>query len=118
MRYLHDMKITIGELRGMIREVAHHGKKIDFEGTTLVLDKRSDPEWYLLNDADGRPIARQLKKSAGKKYRQGTNPDYDGYDSHPLEQFIAGEWHSYSDDAQKGQILSPTFLRRTLKSNV
>ena len=30
MRYLHDMKITIGELRGMIREVARHGKKIDF----------------------------------------------------------------------------------------
>lgn len=112
---IKTMKITVGQLRNLIREVRFPGKKIDFEGTTLVLDKKSDPEWNLLTTADGTPVARQTKKTVGKKYRQGTNPDYDGYDSYALEQYVNGEWHTYSSDSHKGDLVDPTFLRRTLR---
>jgi hypothetical protein len=113
------MKITVGQLRALIHEVSTRaGKKIEFDGTSMTIDRKSDPEWIVLSTTSGAPIARQSKASVGKRYAQGTNPDYDGFDAYELDQYVNGEWHTYSSDARKGEILDPTFLRRTLRTSL
>lgn len=91
-----------------------NGKKVKCGSATLVLDTRSDNEWFVLRRETGDPVARQAKRTAGRRFRQGTNPDYDGYDTYPLDTFDAqrDEWIAYSSDARKGQLLGGEFLSR------
>jgi len=119
------MKIKLGELRQLVREMAkpvlhgaRNGKKFEFEGIPLILDTKSDPEWVILTTLDGQPVARQSKDSSGHYYQQSSsNPDYEGREGYALDQFRDGEWHTYSSDAHKGELTNGTFLRRTLKDS-
>lgn len=81
-----------------------HGQKI---GTKYVVDTKNDPDWVVIYDtATSQPVARQAKFSAGKRYKQGTNPDYDGHHAFPVDVFSPenGDWGGYSDDSESGEI--------------
>lgn len=85
-----------------MKQVMHglrHGMKIE----DFVADTKSDNEWVilLLNDV---PFARQRKTSREKRYRQGSNPDYKGYDAYRLEVFHCGKWIRWDDGAEQGTI--------------
>lgn len=86
-----------------------HGKII---AHTYLADTKSDPDWVLLTTNSGRAVARQAKFSVGKVFRQGTNPDYVGRESYPLERvdLSTGGWRSYDRQASKRDIISQ--LRR------
>ncbi len=94
--------------------MARHGKKVTTRGVTLVLDTRSDPDWNVLRTETGYPVARQTKQTVGRRFRQGTNPDYTGYLAFNLEYLNPSDetWHAYSSDAQKGELLDQRFLDR------
>jgi hypothetical protein len=89
------------------------GRKIRIWDWTLVLDN-TDAEWRVLRDHVGEPVARQRKQDCGRRFRQGTNPDYTGFLAYPLEWMlpVTGAWHVYSSDAQKGELTAPGFLER------
>lgn len=113
------MKIRLGQLRQIINEVlteVRNGTKVLVGSEELVLDTKSDPAWVTLKSPDGVSVARQSKVSSGRSYQQGTNPDYKGRESYPLEYFnnSTGEWVVYDSNAHKNQILDQTFLNRTL----
>jgi len=90
-----------------------HGRKFEVWGWRLALDTKDD-EWYVLCDAATQePVARQQKRDAGRRFRQGTNPDYTGFLAYPLERRPPdGAWQPYNDCAHKGDLVSREFLER------
>lgn len=85
-------------------------ERIQHGSITLVADTTSDPEWVYLYREDGTPVARQQKTAGGRVFSQGTNPDYTGFITFPLQvwrQYGAdpAEWHYYDRHAKKGDIL-------------
>jgi hypothetical protein len=76
-----------------------------------------DSRYYLLLDENGMEVARQAKQSAGRVFRQGTNPDYKGRESYSLEYRRSGEdeWRTYDDQAAKGDITCGEFLSRLIR---
>ena len=79
----------------------------------LIADTHSSEEWVYLNDAsNGEPVLRQSKHGAGQRYRQGSNPDYDGYQAYPIEYFKNGDWQVYSSHAERGMIQNHQVLDR------
>lgn len=100
---------------------ARHGKKVPFTATNLQLPgagylhlNNKDPEWSVLETEDGVEVARQAKRSSGRVFQQGTNPDYEGRESYQL-QYKKGpdaDWSNYDSQARKGQLLNSEFLQR------
>ena len=94
-----------------------HGNRFEARGWKLRLDTR-DSQWYVLRDeATQEPIARQSRQDAGRRYRQGTNPDREGYLAYSLEWVRPysnpdKEMSPYDDCARRGDLVSPTFLDR------
>jgi len=85
-------------------------ERIQHGSITLVADTVSDPEWVYLYREDGTPVARQQKAAGERVFRQGTNPDYTGSITFPLQvwrQYGAdpAEWHYYDRHAKRGDIL-------------
>lgn len=89
-----------------------HGKKVQAGTRTLVLDTRTDCDWFVLREEAGEEVARQAKVTTGRRFRQGTNPDYIGYDAFPLEFKEGDRWVTWNDQARKGELLSERFLER------
>jgi hypothetical protein len=98
--------------------VARHGKKVTIHSVTLILDTMSDPDWNVLRTETGYPVARQTKQTVGQRFRQGTNPDYDGYSAFALEYWDPHDeaWHVYNSDARKGELFNQTVLDRIAAS--
>jgi hypothetical protein len=94
-----------------------NGKKVVTRGVELRLDT-TDPNWFVLRIETGHGVARQSKQDAGRRFRQGTNPDYEGYLAYPLEYMDphTAEWVSYDHQARKGELLSTRFLMRIASS--
>jgi hypothetical protein len=80
-----------------------HGMSFEWNYLEVVVDTKSDPEWVMLV-VESEPFARQCKLSCGRKFRQGTNPDYEGYDAYQLEYYHNGKWHVYDSAAHRGDI--------------
>jgi len=100
------------------------GRSVPFGNTVLYVDNR-DPAWVVLRTKDGVEIAQQAKRSSGRVFQQGTNPDYEGRESYEL-QFnrapshdpeASPDWSTYDGQARRGEITSPTFLERIASRN-
>lgn len=98
---------------------ARRGKKLSLDYGIDVFVDNSDREWRYLRLEDGEPVARQSKRSAGKRFRQGSNPDYEGYDAYPLEwrripdgPDDVDDWYPYNDDADRRELVNLTHLHR------
>lgn len=104
---LRDLLAAEGILKTAETHGLRHNMKIPYKGVVLVADTKSDPEWVQLL-LDGVPVARQYKGSAGRVWNQGgTNPDYEGFLTYPLESYQshAGGLNVYDSSAKKGDIL-------------
>ena len=93
-----------------------HNSKVIHKGRTFRVDNNRDQKWCYLIDDRGRPVARETKKTIGRRFRQGTNPDYEGFDAYAVEFKPASvpdhddAWHSWSDATTKGTLTLPSFL--------
>lgn len=94
-----------------------NGKRVVTRGVELKLDT-TDPNWYVLRVETGHGVARQARQDAGRRFRQGTNPDYEGHLAYPLEYWSpgSGQWCVYNSDGRKGELLDKTFLDRIASS--
>lgn len=76
-----------------------HNQK--FEG--FIVDTKLDNKFVLLF-LDGKEVIRQAKYSAGRVFRQGSNPDYKGRETYPIWYFNNGVWHEYDHQAHQGDV--------------
>lgn len=88
-----------------------HGNKVRVWGWVLTVDT-SDDAWYVLCDPTGLPVARIARQDSGRRYRQGTNPDYTGFLAYHLQYRTpsSDEWRTWSDTAEKGDMTRGRFL--------
>jgi len=99
--------------------VMRNGKRVTASNVTFTLDTKSDPVWFVLRNSGGVALARQCRKTWGKLFRQGTNPDYTGYDAYVLQTWDprTESWKDYNSSAEKGALLNTLFLERLVASN-
>jgi hypothetical protein len=96
---------------------ARHGKRIMAGNVPLRLNTK-DPEWNALETESGYQVARQAKRTSGRVFQQGMNPDYKGRESYMLQYKDPNDesWRTYDSQSRKGDLLNPTFLRRIASS--
>lgn len=93
-----------------------HNSRIEHRGRVFRIDNLRDREYCYLIDESGKPVARETKKTIGKRFRQGTNPDCEGFDAFSVDfkpAYSAGyddAWHSWSDATTKNTLVRPAFL--------
>jgi len=76
--------------------------------STLRVDTKTDPDWVVIGfiGTNGRPVARAAKTDNGRFYRQGTNPDREGFLGYTVQRWDdkRKEWKAYTTTASAGQI--------------
>lgn len=93
------------------------GETLDVKGTALRVDTRRSDDWVLLvRVSDGVPVVRAAKQDSGRRFRQGTNPDYKGFLAYRVYYrpgFADGSqspvdagtpWSEYTDSAEAGSV--------------
>ena len=92
--------ITLSNGEVKMNHGLRHNRKVD----EFVADTKDSEFVYL--KFNGQRVIKQKKESTGKRFRQGTNPDYEGFYVYPLYYFDGKEWRIYDSNAQKKDIIN------------